>query len=256
MNQTAGQARRTARMDAEHPFQFQCHPAVPCFTQCCQDVTIALTPYDVVRLKARLGLSSAEFLDRYTVVIPAAGRLIPLVVLQMNPTDKHCPFVSESGCGVYEDRPWPCRMYPLDMNADGTFRVIASPERCQGLHASDTWPIGEWLLAQGVVPYDEMNTLFGEITQPLQAQEPEVDNPQVRKMLFMSLYNLDKFREFVLQSTFLERFEVEPTRVEKIKRNDTELLKFAFDWVKFGLLGQILFRVAKGESGKGCGPKG
>jgi hypothetical protein len=59
----------------------------------------------------------------------------------------------------------------------------------------------------------------------------------------MALYNLDRFREFVLKSTFLDRFEVEPIRIEKIKRDDVELLKFSFDWIKFGIFGQKLFWV-------------
>ncbi len=63
-------------------------------------------------------------------------------------------------------------------------------------------------------------------------------------MLFMALYNIDKFRDFVFNSTFLDRFEVEePDRIEKIKSSDEELLKFAFDWIKFGLFGEKLFWV-------------
>ena len=35
-------------------FSFACHPDVPCFTKCCSDLDLALTPYDVLRLKNRL----------------------------------------------------------------------------------------------------------------------------------------------------------------------------------------------------------
>ena len=59
----------------------------------------------------------------------------------------------------------------------------------------------------------------------------------------MALYNLDKFRDFVFNSTFLDRFVVDEVTVEKIKRRDIELLKFAFDWIKFGIFGQKLFQV-------------
>ena len=140
-------------------------------------------------------------------------------------------------------RPWPCRMYPLDMNDDGTFDLITDSSKCLGLKEEDVCPIGEWLLDEGVAPYDEMNTLLTELIAPLRAHEFEIENPQISKMTFMALYNLDRFREFVLKSTFLERFEVESVRVEKIKRDDVELLKFGFDWIKFGLFGQKLFWV-------------
>jgi hypothetical protein len=93
------------------------------------------------------------------------------------------------------------------------------------------------------VPYEEMNRLFSEITAPLRAQEPTIENPDIGKMVFMALYNLDKFREFIFESTFLDRFDVDPARIIKIQRSDEELLKFAFDWIKFGIFGQILFKV-------------
>lgn len=231
------------RWDAENVLRFDCSPGVPCFTRCCQDVTIALTPYDVLRLKNALRISSSEFLDKYAIMIPKEKRLIPLVILKMNKEDKRCPFVTDQGCSVYADRPWSCRMYPLDMDEDGTFHLIAEESRCLGLQEKQPWRIGDWLVEQGIIPFDEMNSLFAEITAPLQAQDLAIDNPKINKMVFMALYNLDRFRDFVFSSTFLERFEVEPARIEKIKRKDDELLKFAFDWIKFGIFGQILFKV-------------
>ncbi|MFP4088347.1 MAG: YkgJ family cysteine cluster protein [Desulfobacteraceae bacterium] len=230
-------------MDAEHAIQFRCSPEVPCFTQCCQDITIVLTPYDVVRLKNAVGIPSDQFLDQYTVIIPKKNLLIPMVVLKMNEQDKRCPFVSETGCGVYNDRPWPCRMYPLDMNEDGTFSIITDSSRCKGLDEKEYTRISNWLVEQGVPIYDEMNHLFSQVTAPLKAQELDIDNPKVFQMTFMSLYNVDKFRDFVLKSSFLERFEVDETTIEKVKRSDVELLKFAFEWIKFGIFGQKVFSI-------------
>lgn len=231
------------RMDAEHVFQFDCGPHVPCFTECCQDVTIVLTPYDVLRLKNSLDTPSDQFLDRYTVIIPKEKHLIPMVVLRMNENDKRCPFVSGKGCAVYADRPWPCRMYPLDMNDDGTFSLITDASRCKGLNEKKTHRISNWLVEQGVPMYDEMNHLFSEITAPLQAQELDIDNPKIFQMTFMALYNLNTFRKFVFESSFMSRFEMDDLTIEKLKRSDVELLKFSFDWVKFGLFGQKTLRV-------------
>ena len=235
---------RKMRMHHDYVFQFSCSRGVPCFTQCCQDVTIILTPYDVLRLKKGLGISSDEFLDQYTVIISKDNRLIPMVVLKMNEEDdKKCPFVTEKGCAVYAHRPWPCRMFPLDMNDDGTFGFITDSSRCLGLKEDENGPISEWLVEQGVPIYDEMNSLFSQVTAPLKAEEQDIDNPQIHKMVFMALYNLDKFKDFVFKSTFLDRFDVDPLVIEKIKRNDVELLKFAFDWRKFGIFGQKTFQV-------------
>jgi len=77
------------RMDAEDIFQFNCSPGLSCFTQCCQDVTIVLTPYDILRLKKALGIPSNDFLDNYTIILPKENRLIPLIILKMNEEDKN-----------------------------------------------------------------------------------------------------------------------------------------------------------------------
>ena len=231
------------RMAPEHLFRFRCRPGISCFTQCCKDVTIALTPYDVLRLKNSLGITSDEFLDTYAVILPKPNRLIPLVVLRMKEDDKKCPFVSEEGCQVYGDRPWPCRMYPLDMGDEGSFHLIAREEMCNGLQEPAEQQISTWLEGQDIGPFDEMNDLFSDVTRPLIAQKLDIDNPSILKMVFMALYNLDKFREFVFNSTFLDRFEVEPERVKLIKEDELALLKFAFDWTKFGLFGEKLFWV-------------
>ncbi|MBC8420741.1 MAG: YkgJ family cysteine cluster protein [Proteobacteria bacterium] len=240
-----------ARMDVEHLFQFNCAPDVPCFTECCRDITIVLTPYDVLRLKNALGMDSDIFLDRYTIIIPKEKLLIPMVVLKMNEDDKRCPFVSEKGCTVYADRPWPCRMYPLDMKDDGTFSLITDSSRCKGLKENSKNRISTWLIEQGVPMYDEMNHLFSQVTSPLQAQELDIDNPNIYQMTFMSLYNLDKFRNFVFKSTFLDRFDIDTVAIEKLKRSDVELLKFAFDWIKFGIFGQKTFQVKESAIPKG-----
>jgi Fe-S-cluster containining protein len=238
------------RMDAEDAFKFNCSPGISCFTQCCQDVTIVLAPYDVLRLKNALSISADKLLDKHTLIIPKKNRLIPLVVLKMNENDKKCPFVSKDGCQVYQDRPWPCRMFPLDMNDDGTFRYIADTSRCKGLNENTSWRISNWLIDQGVAIYDEVGSLFSEVINPLRAQDLDINNPKIYKMVFMALYNLDKFRDFVFKSSFLDKFEVEPTTVEKIKRNDLDLLKFSFDWIKFGIFGQKVFQVKPGAAPK------
>ena len=215
---------KNARLEREHTFRFNCYSGVSCFTQCCQDITIVLTPFDVLCLKNSLKISSDEFLEKHTIIIPKKKRLIPLVILKMNEKDKKCPFVTPQGCTVYHDRPWPCRMYPLDLNDDGTFSLITDASRCKGLNEDDQWKISDWLEDQGIAPYDEMNEHFSSLTIQLQAQELDIDNPKIQQMTFMALYNLDKFRDFVFKSTFLDRLEVDPERIEKIKNNDKDLL--------------------------------
>ena len=235
--------KEIVRMEREHLFKFSCNPGVSCFTRCCQDITIVLTPFDVLRLKNGLEISSSEFLEKHTIIVPKEKRLIPLVILKMNEDNKKCPFVSQKGCIVYDDRPWPCRMYPLDMNDDGTFRLITDASRCLGLKENNKQKICDWMEEQGVSLYDEMNEYFSSLTIQLQSQELDIDNPKIQQMTFMALYNIDKFKDFVFKSTFLDRLEVEPERIEEIKDSDEQLLIFAYDWIKFGLFGKKVFWV-------------
>ena len=45
-------------------FTFACHSGLECYTTCCRDVNIMLTPNDVIRMKKALGLTSTEFLHK------------------------------------------------------------------------------------------------------------------------------------------------------------------------------------------------
>ncbi len=35
----------------DETFRFACHSQLPCFTRCCADLKLVLTPYDILRLK-------------------------------------------------------------------------------------------------------------------------------------------------------------------------------------------------------------
>ena len=62
-------------------------------------------------------------------------------------------------------------------------------------------------------------------------------------MYFLALYNLDRFKDFIFYTTFLKRFELEKSQIDKIKSNDEELLKFAFNWIKFSLFGEKTVKI-------------
>ncbi len=57
-------------------------------------------------------------------------------------------------------------------------------------------------------------------------------------MFYMACYDLDSFRSFVFESSFRERFELEPDLVEKLGADDAALLRFAFRWLRFALFGE------------------
>ena len=78
---------------------------------------------------------------------------------------------------------------------------------------------------------------IGIITSP-KSLGPNTHLPQKHQMFFMASYNLDKFRDFLFKSGFFDRFQVDSDLKEKLSKNDTALMLFAFDWLKFSLFGE------------------
>ena len=72
-------------------------------------------------------------------------------------------------------------------------------------------------------------------------------NKDIQEMYYMAAYDLDRFRRFVFESTFLERFETDPVEVESIKHDDVALYKFSMKWLEYGLIGQQVLQ-AKPEA--------
>jgi hypothetical protein len=73
---------------------------------------------------------------------------------------------------------------------------------------------------------------------------------QTKKMFFLVSYNLDKFREFVFESSFLDRYEVDKATLDRIKDDEIELLKFGLKWLKWLLFkeGDFKLKPGAGES--------
>ena len=225
--------------ELETPFRFRCNKGVPCFNECCRDVTIFLGPYDVLRLRQALNITATELIERYATVL-SQGRLIPLIALKMNEDDdKRCYFVTPEGCSVYPYRPWACRMFPLDVTEDGKgFRTLIGPDRCLGLVEDHQRPVIEYLNEQGTPKYQVMDDLMGDLVNNDRFKTLDVDNEQIQQMIFMALYDMDTFRKFVFETSFLDKFDIEPRRLKRLERDDEELLRLGFEWVAFGLLGR------------------
>jgi len=90
----------------DETFCFGCNPDVPCFTDCCRDITIMLTPVDVLRMARRLDITTEDFLNKHCLLPITKELHLPVVMLKMGDDEKkRCTFVTEKGCGIYEDRP-------------------------------------------------------------------------------------------------------------------------------------------------------
>lgn len=232
-------------------FRFSCNEGVDCFTRCCRDITIFLTPYDIIRLKNGLNLSSEEFLEAYTVALISEDSGLPMVALKMgDDPDKSCPFVTPQGCTIYPDRPWSCRIYPLqpestkitEQKGKEYYSVMDVPF-CLGFAEDKVTTVADWIEEQGIPVYKEMEALFKTITMNPALAAHKITNKKLQEMFYMACYDLDRFRRFVFESKFLEMFELEAETLEKIKTDDVELFKFAIKWLEYGLIGQHVLKV-------------
>lgn len=216
---------------AESPLRFACHPDLPCFTQCCRDVNIYLTPYDILRLRQALKISSGEFLSRYTRHYLAKVTHVPVVQLAMDPATLRCPFVSDDGCRVYEARPWACRMFPLDLGReDGAYRLLADKKRCLGLHEGTLWTVGEWLETQGVGPYEVMDRAFQQV-MPADFQPGQRMEAGLGKLLYLA-YDLDRFDAIMDDPRFRTFYGIDEERYRRVRDNEEEKLLLAFAYIQ------------------------
>ncbi|MDA8097428.1 MAG: YkgJ family cysteine cluster protein [Clostridia bacterium] len=217
----------------DQKFRFLCRPGLACFNECCRDIYILLTPYDVLRIKNTLGMSSGEFLDTYTIPVPT-GSLFPAVALKMSADrDLKCSFVTEKGCRVYAVRPWSCRMAPLDI-AKGEVRFIFSSEHCLGLNEEREWTVGEWMHSQEMDNYDAVEGIMKELPNRVKFTGMDrLDNHTVY-LIHMVCFDIDRFRRYVFDTGFLRVFTVGPEQEEVLRSDDVALLRFGLNWLMDG----------------------
>jgi Fe-S-cluster containining protein len=116
------------QLGLDDKIRFRCHKGIPCFNKCCENIDILLTPYDIVRLKNRLGLTSREFIDRHTVDCEMDGHGMPGLKLKTQDGSTACINLTPDGCSVYSDRPAACRYYALGL---ASMRSAISSRRCK-----------------------------------------------------------------------------------------------------------------------------
>jgi len=232
---------------ADTAFSFDCSPAVTCFNACCRDLNQALSPYDILRLKNRLGLSSELFLKTHTVrhIGPETG--LPVVSLRFdNRSSRQCPFVTPEGCRVYTDRPASCRLYPL---ARGTYRnrlsgrikehfALIQEPHCRGFRQKTAWTARGWMRDQGLEPYNRFNDLFLEMISLKNRLSPGPLAPEPQRLFYTALYDIDSFRDLLSQKSFAERWGIDPAELTVPEPDDSQLLRFAHACVKKSVFGE------------------
>ena len=102
-----------AALNEATEIQFRCYKGISCFNACCKQADVTLAPYDIIRLKDRMGMTSTDFLAKYTVPFEMDGDGMPGVKLKTTDEGTCLLLNGDEGCGVYSDRPTVCRYYPV-----------------------------------------------------------------------------------------------------------------------------------------------
>jgi Fe-S-cluster containining protein len=228
------------------PMPFECCSENPCFNECCRDLNQALTPYDILRLKRNLGISSQVFLKRYTSLHYGPGSGLPVVEFKPNPATGHeCPFVTPKGCSVYADRPGSCRLYPLaraiamdreTKEINEYFALIEEPH-CKGFGKKTNLTVREWMDGQEVALHNLHNDKLMELISLKNRILPGTLEGGKSDQVYLALYDLDEFRTRIFEQGLLKDFNLADSHLQTLKTDDEALMDFGIAWVKNMLFG-------------------
>ncbi|MBF0623648.1 MAG: YkgJ family cysteine cluster protein [Magnetococcales bacterium] len=234
------------RLSGKDHMQFRCFPGIDCFNACCRNIEILLTPYDLYRLRKRLDLEPEAFLFEYATPYFLRKGELPVPLLRMDEKTGRCPFNTDAGCRVYEDRPVTCRYYPIGMalmrRQDATeeedFYFLIKEDHCHGHRQPRDWTVAEWRRDQGSDGYDVQNKDWMEfVIKRRSAGDMVKTSLPVSEMFYMASTNPAEFRRFAFGSSFMRRYQVDEATRAQIAQDDLALTEFAFRWLKSVLYG-------------------
>ena len=223
-----------ACLSSDHAFTFHCHAGLRCFNRCCRTPTVMLSPYDLLRLKQCLGITSGEVLARYTLREIEARANLPLVFLDPCRTkEPACPFLGPQGCTVYAHRPAACRLFPITMGSELTAEGVVDYyfcrklAYCEGFAADVRWTVASWIADQGFAEYDKGRRAWLEILLTAGLKGPGALDARFQD-LFALAYDLDRARGVVSEPAFLKTYPVEAEAPAILQADDLALLQFIY----------------------------
>lgn len=235
-------------VEGSHAIEFSCHKGIACWNACCSNIDISLTPYDVLRMKTRLGITSTEFLKDYTV--PYEMEKDGIAGIKFRPIEggSACRFMKPEGCDIYTDRPTACRYYPVallsmrkqDESFDRDSYAIVKEDHCKGHAVNRRITIADYRKEQGLEEYDELARGWRQLVLKKKSSGPTIGKPSLRsrQLFFMACYDIDKFREFIQMESFGKLFDLPADEKETLLKDDVALLQFAFRFLRQVLFGE------------------
>ncbi len=228
--------------------KFRCYKGISCFNACCKQADITLAPYDILRLKRRLGMTSTEFIQKYTVPFQMDMDGMPGVKLRTDESGTCLQLNGDEGCGVYSDRPTVCRYYPVALltlrekdstRAEERYSLV-SEDHCKGHDEDRVITVADYRAEQGCDEYDERNREWYQLILKKKSAGPTVGKPPQAslQLFFMASYDVDTFRRFVLSDNFRGTYDLPDDFYAEIQDDDEALLRFGYRFLRQVLFGE------------------
>lgn len=227
-------------------FRFSCGEHQSCFVECCTGTKIWLYPYDVIRISRSLVISTTDFIQRFCWYMDPAPPGYPVLLLQnADEGEGRCPFAEDSGCSVYPDRPWICRLFPvvplecrtdLTTETDRRFKIFCW-EGCRGVGNGPEVTVREWWQRAGMAIYEETYLDWQRLTEELKCSGQLPLSGEKAELFKLGSYDLDLFRQQFLAGELREELPLMKEELEKADKDDMFLLQISCRWLQRVLLG-------------------
>lgn len=231
---------QVSRIEPGESFFFLCHKHVRCFTECCRELELALTPYDVLRLRWATGLTSDELHRRYIIEENNPGTCFPEFYLTMVDDGRaSCVFVTPEGCSIYQNRPGACRTYPLgrgirrDASSVSEQFILLKEPHCRGFDEKRVQTVQSFMKSQDLEPYNRFNDMMTEIIQHPTIKPDSRLSDEHYRLYKLALFDIDSFRRQLLDKEIHPPLEIP----EQIGQDDEQLLEFGMRFVTTLLYG-------------------
>lgn len=242
MDETPQLPVATKQIKVDDSFSFSCHKGVSCFTECCRMLELALTPYDVLRLRHSTGLSSKELFEQYIIEEQDPGEPFPRFYLTMVDDGRaSCVFVNKDGCRVYQDRPAACRTYPLGRAAQIVSGgktvehfILVQENHCEGFKEESAQTPIEYIEDQQLSVYNKFNDMVAQLLQHEAIRQGFIPSKKQVELFKLALYDVDRFRQMIAEKKLLV------SGADSIDLNhDEQLLELAIGYVGEQLYSQF-----------------
>lgn len=175
-------------------FGFKCQQCGQC---CIGRGDIIISPFDVYNGAKYLGISTKDFIKKYTTVSLGGYSKIPIVLLASNPNNGFCPLlkydIKDGGkfkCMIHPAKPGACANHPIgiawskNIETGETTEEYIKVEQCPNSISDEMHTVREWTQAQ------RNHTKEVEVSRELQTIINDYLNPRAFWLLTMCLAHI------------------------------------------------------------------